>query len=96
MKRTDPVTVGELLREFVAERGLEDGLREGRVMNAWRGVVGRDIAEYTSRLYLRDGKLYVSFCSSVARAEFFMRRARVMDELNRIAGKKVVRYIVVG
>lgn len=96
MKKTEPVLLSDLLNAFIRDKDLEQGLLEGRLVNAWRQVVGRDIAEYTTKLYIRDNRLYVSFGSSVARSEFFMRRAKVMDELNRIAGRRLIHFIVVG
>ena len=95
MRRTEPMSVGELLDEFFKERALGPASMEGRAVELWAEVVGEYVARCTEDVYIRGGVLYVSFSSSAVRAEIFMRRKQLAEQLNARIGAKTVRSIVV-
>ena len=96
MKKTEPLQIGELFKNFLRDnRQLAKGVNEATAMNLWSRVVGKNISESTSQLYMRNGVLYVSFSSSTARSEVFMNRTHIINNINAIAGKKIVINIVV-
>ncbi|MFI3268083.1 MAG: DUF721 domain-containing protein [Rikenellaceae bacterium] len=96
MEKTEPVLVGSVIRKIMNDStSFSKGMLEAKVMNAWYEVVGKNLSDATQKLTLRDGKLYVSFNSASARNEFFARRSDIKYRLNGIAGKLVVRFIVV-
>lgn len=68
---------------------------EGRAVELWAEVVGEYVARVTEGVYIRNGVLYVSFSSAAVRAEIFMRRRLLMDQLNARLRGRVVRNIVV-
>ena len=68
---------------------------EGRAVELWAEVVGEYVARVTEDVYIRNGVLYVSFSSAAGRAEIFMRRRLLMDQLNARLRGRVVRNIVV-
>lgn len=68
---------------------------EGRAVELWAEVVGEYVARVTEDVYIRNGVLYVSFSSAAVRAEIFMRRRLLMDQLNTRLRGRVVRNIVV-
>ncbi len=97
MRRVEPINIGKIIEEIISsQENMTKGLCEGRALSAWNQVVGPIIGEYTTKISLRDGRMYVSFSTAAARAEFFSRRGQIVAELNRIAGMKVVDFIVVG
>ena len=79
------MSVGQLLDEYFRNRQLGPAAMEGRAVELWAEVVG----EYVARV------LYVSFSSAAVRAEIFMRRRLLMDQLNARLRGRVVRNIVV-
>lgn len=95
MRRTEPMSVGELLDEFFRERALGPASMEGRAVELWAEVAGDYVAGCTEDVYIRAGVLYVSFSSASVRAEIFMRRKLLVAQLNARIRAKVVRSIVV-
>lgn len=96
MKRIDPTLIGEIIENIMTnDEVARKGLLEARALESWREVVGEKLSEATQKITLRDGRLFVTFSSSAARSEFFQRRIYIKDELNRIAGASIVKFISV-
>ena len=54
MRRNDAEQIGEMIRKFFRQSGLESPLNEYRLVQAWREVVGPAISRYTSNLYIKN------------------------------------------
>lgn len=59
-RRSEPTEVGDVLRGLLAERGMARGMRLGRLVAAWREVVGERLAEETRPIALDEGGLVVA------------------------------------
>lgn len=95
MRRRNPVQIGQLIGELKNINTLSNGMKEIFIMGAWEKVVGKNIADYTTKLYIRDRKLYVNFSSAAARQELFARRREVIQKLNEVAGEYYITFISV-
>lgn len=95
MKRTEPVLVGDILRQFFERPFVARKLAEGRLPELWQEVVGTHIASLTHTFELKQGILYVGISSSVARQEIFFRRDELMMLLNQRSGHRIVNAIIV-
>lgn len=95
MKRTEPVLVGDILRDFFERPYVARKLAEGRLPDLWQEVVGAHIASLTHTFELKQGILYVGISSSVARQEIFFRRDELMTLLNTRSGHRIINAIIV-
>lgn len=95
MKRTEPVLVGDILRQFFERPFVARKLAEGRLPELWQEVVGTHIASLTHTFELKQGILYIGISSSVARQEIFFRRDELMTLLNQRSGHRIVNAIIV-
>ena len=96
MEKKYPVRIGQLLKESLSNNeSFKNGIKESIIMKSWLEVVGKDIAEETIKLYIRDRKLYVGFASPAARSEFYMIRKSVLYKLNGKAGELYLKLIIV-
>lgn len=94
MKRNNAEQIGEVIRKFLRQSGLESPLNEFRLVDAWRDVVGPTIAKYTLNLYIRNQTLFVHLSSSVLRQELQMQREMLVRHLNEKVGASVIVDIV--
>ena len=94
MKRNNTEQIGEVIRKFLRETGLESPLNEFRLVDAWREVVGPTISKYTLNLYIRNQTLFVHLSSSVLRQELQMQREMLIRNLNAKVGANVIFEIV--
>ncbi len=95
MRRTEPLPVGELLRDFLEHRSLGKATLEGQAVELWAEVAGTYVANCTEDVYIRQGILYVHFSSAAVRSEIFMRRRSLVEQINTHLRTRVVRQIVV-
>lgn len=94
MRRNNAEQIGDVIRYFLRQQGLESPLNEYRLLQAWNDVVGPAISRYTSNLYIKNQTLYVHLTSSVLRQELMMGRELLVKSLNRQVGAQVIVDIV--
>ena len=94
MRRNEAEQIGDMIRKFFRQNGLESPLNEYRLVEAWREVVGEAIAKYTSNLYIKNQILYVHLTSSVLRSELMMGRDMLVRNLNNKVGAQVIVNII--
>ena len=94
MRRSDAEQIGDVIRKFFRQNGLESPLNEYRLVEPWADVVGPSIARYTSNLYIKNQTLHVHLTSSVLRQELMMGREVLVRSLNQRVGAQVIVDIV--
>ena len=94
MRRSKTISLAEAMQDYIREMNLGDKLREISIISTWDKVVGKAIASRTSKVYIRDGKLYVHLKSSVVKNELMMIREALRQRLNESAGAEVVKEII--
>lgn len=94
MRRNKTMTLSEVLREYRSEMNIDHRLKEVSLINSWENIAGRAIAKRTSRVYLKNGVLYIHLTSSVVRNEMSMARESLREKLNEEAGEELVKEII--
>lgn len=94
MRRNNAEHIGDVIRLFLRQQGLESPLNEYRLVQAWKDVVGPAMARYTSNLYIKNQTLYVHLTSAVLRQELMMARELLVKNLNQLVGAQVIVNIV--
>jgi len=94
MRRSKTVSLAEAMQDYIREMKLGDKLREVGILDSWGKTVGKAIASRTSKVYIKDGILYVHLSSSIVRNELLMMREALKDKLNENAGAEIIKEIV--
>ena len=94
MRRNNAEHIGDVIRFFLRQQGLESPLNEYRLVQAWSDVVGPAMSRYTSNLYIKNQILYVHLTSSVLRQELMMGRDLLVRNLNQQVGAQVIVNII--
>ena len=94
MRRNNAEQIGDVIRKFFRQNGLESPLNEYRLVQAWKDVVGPAITRYTSNLYIKNQILYVHLTSSVLRQELLMGREMLVRSVNEQVGAQVIVNII--
>ena len=90
MRRNNAEQIGDVIRFFLRQQGLESPLNEYRLIQAWGDVVGPAMARYTSNLYIKNQTLHVHLTSAVLRQELMMARELLVKNLNQQVGAQVI------
>lgn len=64
-----------------------------RAAYLWADIVGPGVNRFTSKRYVKDGVLHVYITSGPLKSELSFRRSSILDEINRILGRPVLREI---
>ncbi|MFN8210483.1 MAG: DUF721 domain-containing protein [Bacteroidales bacterium] len=94
MRRSKTITIAEAMQDFIREMNLGDKLKEVGVVESWESLVGKAIASRTSKVYIKDGILFVHLKSSIVKNELLMIREALREKLNEKAGGEIVKEIV--
>ena len=93
MKRTNIVTIAQVISEVLCEYKIDGKLREARIIASWPEVLG-PLAKPDDGLYINNKVLFVNLSSSVIRSELSMMRSKLVQRLNEKAGEEVITDIV--
>ncbi|MCK4749565.1 MAG: DUF721 domain-containing protein [Bacteroidales bacterium] len=94
MKKSNTQSIAEVIRAFLKESRLEKPMKERQLVNSWESLLGKSVARSTSKIYLKDGRLFVHLESSVVKNELFMLQDEIIKRLNDAAGEELVKEIV--
>lgn len=83
-------SLSELIPEFLRKEGLETPLMQKRLIDAWDEVVGRPIAAYTDKCFIKNQTLFVKITNPALRADLSMARSRLISLLNQQVGAQVI------
>lgn len=94
MRRKNVQPISDILKDYLKEKKLNQGLMENRAIQYWGRVLGPSVAKATNRIYMYRGTLYVELNSSVLRNELLMWKDRIITNLNQAIGENIVTELV--
>jgi len=83
------------IKAFIKANNLEEKIMQVRVKVSWEKLVSKVIADHTTKIYLKNKKLYVSFDSSVIKEELAYAKSKMIQNLNEELGETVVEEIII-
>ena len=94
MERSNTQSIADAIRAYLKESRLDKPLKERQLVRSWETLLGKSVSRATSKIYLKDGKLFVHLSSSVVKNELYMLQDEIRKKLNDAAGEELVREIV--
>lgn len=96
MRKTKPMSIGELWSDFVASNPVVGSkLAQAKAVELWPVVVGPEITSRTVSVSVDKGVLTAVMSSSAARSELFMRREALKNALNKAVGSNAIRVVLI-
>lgn len=93
-RRNEHRPLSEVLKEFVDDHDLQQGLDKVDVREAWTNLMGKGVNSYTESVSLRQDTLYVRLSSSVLREELSYGQEKIIAMINEALGKALVKKLV--
>ncbi|QYJ68340.1 DUF721 domain-containing protein [Flavobacterium litorale] len=90
----DNNAIGDVLKEFIQENRLQQGIDKIDVRDAWKNLMGNGVNNYTSEIMLKNNTLYVALTSSVLREELSYGKDKIIKMINEELGREVVREVI--
>lgn len=94
MERTNAKLLGEILDEYIEERGLEDDFKSIDLRAVWNRVMGKRVANATVRFFFKNGTAYVTLSSSLIKNRLYFNLDGIILSLNNALGSDIVKKIV--
>ena len=91
--KNQPRPMGAAIRDLAKHLGLEKNLEDYQVVTSWAEIVGEQIAKVTQAQRMENGVLFVGVSTAPWRAELSMKRMEIMQKINALFGKNVVKEI---
>lgn len=94
MRRSNQQTLGEVIKEFLKNFGLEEKVNEMQISETWAKIMGPGIVRYTQRISLKNKILTVQLSSPALRQELSYGKTKIINLINEASGKDVVQDLV--
>ncbi|MBO5700630.1 MAG: DUF721 domain-containing protein [Bacteroidales bacterium] len=94
MKRENTQLISVILKEFIKEEQLEDGLERLRIFKTWDLVVGDAGARTTTSKFFKEGILYCTISSSIIRTQLFYRREDIVAMMNKMLNGDIIKKLI--
>ena len=73
---------------------LDAKMHEVKLISSWETVMGKTVANRTTKIFIRDKKLFVYLNSASLREELHRERQKIINLLNTEAGIDVIEEII--
>ena len=90
---SEPVSIGDAIRQVVDSLGIAKRLKEQRVLSLWEETVGIEIAAVTQVKGIKSGQLFVWVENPTWRHWLIFRREEIRRNLNHAVGSEIVQMI---
>ncbi|HEB84696.1 MAG TPA: DUF721 domain-containing protein [Bacteroidetes bacterium] len=88
------LSIAAALSRWVESTGRGARFAEAQLLADWEKIVGESVAKHAKPLRLERGRLVLGVTDPVWRHQLFFMREELVGKLNRSAGRKLVREIV--
>lgn len=95
MKRTDPISVRQLIDKVMLEGDTRESVMQQRASFLWTEVVGSGVNRYTFRRYVDKGVLHVYITSAALKNDLAFMRRNILSEINSRLGATVLTDIII-
>ena len=86
--------IKDAFKEYLETFRIKDKFSEARIMNEWERIMGKPIANRTSKIKLYKGKMKVYVSSAPLKNELNMSRSKVLEILQKEYGEDLIQEVV--
>ncbi|WP_420384805.1 DUF721 domain-containing protein [Roseivirga sp.] len=94
-RKGEPESLGEAIQEMLKSFHIEEKFHETNLINSWEKIMGAPIAKRTSKVYIRDKKLFVHISSAPLKHELTMSRDKILVLIARELGSSIVNEVII-
>ena len=84
----------DAMEEMLHEFHLDKKISQKKLVASWEKVMGKAVANRTTKIFFHDKKLFIYLSSAALREELLNSREKIKALLNEEAGANVVEEIV--
>jgi hypothetical protein len=86
--------LGDLIKGYIREAGLEEKLNEAKIIALWEEKMGTSIKKHTKKITLKKSTVTIQLDSAVLRQEFLYGKSNLIEMFNTELGSNLVKDVV--
>ena len=90
MKEEHTFRFGDAFKKFLKEQHLDQTFNEKKLISTWNELMGKQIANRTSKIFIKDRIMYVTLTSAPLKQELTMAREKVLHLIEEKMGEKII------
>ena len=93
-RKSNTSTVGEAIKDLLNVYRLQSKFDEARLIESWEQLMGKSIAARTTRLFIKDKKLFVQVNSAPLKNELNLSKSKIIEIFEEEIGKDIIQQVV--
>lgn len=94
MRRKNIEDIAQIMKYCLKELKIDKKLLEIQVLNKWEEIIGRNIAQKTTNIYIQHKVLFVHVNSSLVKQELLMIKEGIIKRFNEMANEEIIVDVV--
>lgn len=93
-RKSDTIPIGDAIKDLLKAYRLQNKFDETRLINSWERLMGKTIASRTTKIYVKDQKLFVMVSSAPLKSELQLAQHKILEIFNDEIGQNIITEIV--
>ena len=94
MKKQNFQSIGSAIDQFLKQNRLDKKIDSSTLLTCWKEIAGEMIHKHTTRLFLKDQKMYLQVDSSALKNELHFLQAQLIGNINQYFKKELVKELI--
>jgi len=95
MKKHNDQRIDEVLKNLVGGYKHKSKLYKNKLATTWENMMGATIAKYTSRISIRNKKLFITIDSAPLKQELSFAKEKIKKVMNEELGEQFIDEVVI-
>ncbi len=95
MKKHNDQRIDEVLKNMVGGYKHKSKLYKNKLATTWENTMGATIAKYTSRISVRNNKLFITIDSAPLKQELSFAKEKIKKVMNEELGENFISEVVI-
>ena len=93
-RKSGTSTLSEAIGDMLRDYNLAGKFDEKRLIESWGKVMGKVVANRTTKIYIKNSVLFVEVSSAPLRNELNMSKSKVLALINKEVGEGIVNEVI--
>jgi hypothetical protein len=93
-RHSQTLSLKEIIDQLLNTYKLRGKFNETHLITSWEKIMGKSIASRTTRLYIKEKKMYIKLNSAPLKNELNMSKSKVLELLYAELGEKVIEEVI--
>lgn len=95
MIRYNDISLGDAIKMWIRENGLEESIAQSKIASLWDNLMGGLISKHTKNIVLKDRKLFITVDNPALKNELHFSRAKIKEMLNRELKDEIITEVFI-